>query len=364
MRQAIAIPLLLAAATEGRDIASRATDCKDVHVFLARGNNEPYPGRQGKLVTAICSGLSSCDYEDIQFYNPLESVYCDSVFEGAANGISQITAYNKACPDSKLVVSGYSQGGHVVGDILGGGGGTFFQGCVQGSNEGLNADSAPGNKIVAALIFGDTRHTANQPYNVLSGAGAAGLFPRTAAMLANLVTYGDALHNYCVKEDPICAGGDVVADHLNYFDVYSDMAAAWVHERVNATEDSASTSTSASSTKSTKTKSTTTTKEATTTEEAMTTESASEESTTESKSKTQSASATKTKSETTEVSSITSDASSQTTAVTTASSASGSGSSAAETTSAAAATTSDSGAGSRNSQLGAVLFALGAVLAF
>lgn len=146
MRQAIAIPLLLAAATEGRDIASRAIDCKDVHVFLARGNNEPYPGRQGKLVTAICSGLSSCDYEDIQFYNPLESVYCDSVFEGAANGIDQITAYNKACPDSKLVVSGYSQGGHVVGDILGGGGGTFFQGCVQGSNEGLNVDSAPGNK--------------------------------------------------------------------------------------------------------------------------------------------------------------------------------------------------------------------------
>lgn len=147
MRQSTAISLLLAAsASEARgDLGARETNCKDVHIFLAKGNNEPYPGRQGKLATAICAGLSSCDYEDIKFYNPLESVYCDSVFEGAANGISQITAYNKACPDSKLIVSGYSQGGHIVGDILGGGGGVFFQDCVQNSNEGLDADSAPGN---------------------------------------------------------------------------------------------------------------------------------------------------------------------------------------------------------------------------
>ncbi|KAF7551382.1 hypothetical protein G7Z17_g5062 [Cylindrodendrum hubeiense] len=378
MRQSVAIPLLLAAATEGRNIASRDTDCKDVHVFLARGNNEPYPGRQGTLATAICKGLDSCDYEDIKFYNPLESIYCDSVFEGAANGISQITAYNKACPNSKLVVSGYSQGGHVVGDILGGGGGTFFQDCVQNSNEGLDSGSAPGNKIVAALIFGDTRHTANQPYNVLSGAGADGLFPRTSAMLANLVSYGDALHNYCVESDPICAGGDVVANHLNYFDIYSDTAAEWVHERVSAAGDSTSTSSSASatSTKTTKTsKSTskTATEEATTATESdsetTNTKSDSEETTTESESKseTKSASATKTKTttkaETTEASSATSDASSETTAAIT-TSASGSGSSASETSSAAEVATSSSSAGSRDSQLGAVLFALGAFLAF
>ena len=62
------------------------------------------------------------DYEDIEFYNPLPAPYCESVTEGAANGIKQITAYNERCPDAKLVVSGYSQGGQVVGDVLGGGG--------------------------------------------------------------------------------------------------------------------------------------------------------------------------------------------------------------------------------------------------
>jgi acetylxylan esterase len=119
--------------------------CKDVHVFLARGNNEPYPGRQGSLVGAICGGLESCDYEDIQFYNPLEAPYCESLNEGARNGNAQITAYNERCPDTKLVVSGYSQGAHVVGDVLGGGGGVFFQECVQNENAGLDPDTAPGN---------------------------------------------------------------------------------------------------------------------------------------------------------------------------------------------------------------------------
>lgn len=140
------ILLLAAASASGFSIGVRDTDCKDVHIFLAKGNNEPEPGRQGKLVEAICSGLKSCDYEDIHFNNPLPAPFCESVTEGVVNGKKQITAYNKRCPDSKLVVSGYSQGGHVVGDILGGGGGVFFQDCVEEDIAGLSSKSRPGNK--------------------------------------------------------------------------------------------------------------------------------------------------------------------------------------------------------------------------
>lgn len=148
MHAALALALG-ATLTHGADLAARQagdSSCKDLHVFLARGNNEPYPGRQGKLAGAICSGLSSCDYEDIQFNNPLEAPYCRSVEEGAANGLAQIRAYNERCPDSALVVSGYSQGAHVLGDVLGGGGGIFFQECRQKTNEGLGADTPAGKK--------------------------------------------------------------------------------------------------------------------------------------------------------------------------------------------------------------------------
>lgn len=123
-----------------------STTCDDVHVFIAKGNNEPYPGRQGKLVAAICDGLQNCDYEDIQFYNPLPAPYCDSVAEGASNGVAQITSYHEKCPNTKLVVSGYSQGGQVVGDILGGGGGVLFEDCQQPANAGISASSPAGKK--------------------------------------------------------------------------------------------------------------------------------------------------------------------------------------------------------------------------
>ncbi|KAH6889289.1 Alpha/Beta hydrolase protein [Thelonectria olida] len=348
MRQALAVPLLLAASTQASRLAPRDSDCKDVHVFLARGNNEPYPGRQGKLATAICSGLSSCDYEDIKYYNPLESVYCDSVFEGAKNGIDQITAYNKKCPDAMLVVSGYSQGAHVVGDVLGGGGGTFFQGCIQDSNEGLDFKSRPANKIVAAMVFGDTRHTADQPYNVLTGAGKNGLFPRTSEMLDNLAEYSDVLHSYCVETDPICAQGNVVETHLNYFDVYTDEVAVWVHGQIKAAGGDASRSSSQSETTSKATK----TRSKTMAQETLTSTSNADEPRTTSETTT---------SITTTATSATTDNSSSETTTTTGGSVSES--SASETASAASAPTSDNAATSRNSQLGGVLFVIGALIA-
>ncbi|KAG9616207.1 hypothetical protein KCU64_g23353, partial [Aureobasidium melanogenum] len=104
---------------------NNVTECTQVHMFLAKGNNEPYPGRQGKLVNAVCEGLPSCDYEDILFYNPVEAPYCQSVEQGVADGIAQLNAYAARCPNTKLVISGYSQGAQVVGDIIGGGNGTF-----------------------------------------------------------------------------------------------------------------------------------------------------------------------------------------------------------------------------------------------
>lgn len=117
------------------------SSCKDVHIFLAKGWNEPYPGRQGKLAGAICYGLDSCDYEDIQYSNAEGSDYCTAVAEGDSNGVDQIKAYASRCPASKLVLSGYSQGANIIGDILGGG---DRDDCTSGS--GLDASTSPGNQ--------------------------------------------------------------------------------------------------------------------------------------------------------------------------------------------------------------------------
>ncbi|KAG9827809.1 alpha/beta-hydrolase, partial [Aureobasidium melanogenum] len=214
------------AAAPAPRVTNTDPSCRDVHIFLSKGWNEPYPGRQGKLAGAICYGLNSCDYEDIQFYNANGSDYCTAVKEGDTNGINQMTAYAQKCPGSKLVLSGYSQGANVAGDILGG-----SDECG-GPNPGLDPSTSPGNQLKAITIFGDTRHVANQPYNVLNGSDVGSTDPRTTDSLNRMNKFASIMRSYCDHADPVCASGGPgpfdVNKHLNYFDLYSDDAAGWV----------------------------------------------------------------------------------------------------------------------------------------
>lgn len=77
-------------------------------------------------------------------------------------------------------------------------------------------------------------HTANQPYNVLDGADKQ-VNGRPAEDLARLNRYAPVLRAYCAAGDPVCAGGNVVADHLNYFELYTDDASSWVVSKINGT---------------------------------------------------------------------------------------------------------------------------------
>jgi hypothetical protein len=75
-------------------------------------------------------------------------------------------------------------------------------------------------------------HTANQPYNVLDGADkqANG---RKPGDLARLNRYAPVLRSYCAAGDPVCAGGNVVVNHLNYFELYTDDASSWVVSKID-----------------------------------------------------------------------------------------------------------------------------------
>jgi len=216
-----------------------ASFCKDVHLFLAKGNNEPYPGRQGALADAVCSGLPSCDYENIMYYNPVGYDYCAGVTEGDTNGHNQIVAYAQSCPNAKLVLSGYSQGTNVIGDILGGGGGSFgVQKCIIGDSPALSPTTSPGNQIAAVTLFGNTRHVANQTYNVLNGSAYDTDNPRYPDQLARMNMFSSMIRDYCDETDPVCAlegpGPFVIENHLNYFDRYTNDAAAWIQGKLSA----------------------------------------------------------------------------------------------------------------------------------
>ncbi|KLU83801.1 hypothetical protein MAPG_02852 [Magnaporthiopsis poae ATCC 64411] len=223
---------VLPAALAAPVVEERQLPCQAVHVFLARGSNEPYPGRQSKIVSAVCNGISSCGYEDIKYPATFQN-YCSSVSTGVANGIAQITAYAARCPNAKLVLTGYSQGGQLVGDILGGGG-ARLQDCTQPPSMGLNPATSPGNKIAAALLFGDVRHAANQPYNTGTGASGNGMWRREGSQLQSLNRFSSVLRSWCLAGDTVCntAGRFDPQAHTSYFDIFSNEAGAWVKAKL------------------------------------------------------------------------------------------------------------------------------------
>lgn len=102
--------------------------------------------------------------------------------------------------------------------------------CLSGGSR-ANQGAFP---VAAILTFGDVRHTASQPYNYLDGAEKWGLYPRTSQQLAKAINYASVWRDYCAGGDPICAGGATVEEHLNYFDLYTEEAAKFVVDKVNA----------------------------------------------------------------------------------------------------------------------------------
>ncbi|KAJ9608349.1 hypothetical protein H2200_007337 [Cladophialophora chaetospira] len=211
-------------------------DCNGVRIFSARGSNEPYPGRGGEMLGALCylfeqEGVS-CDYEDVVYPANISwsGIYCESANAGSYAGQAQLTDYVDRCPDSKVVLMGYSQGADVVGDMLGGGGGTLF-GCNQAYNPPLSRDTTPGSAISAVVTFGSPRHTANQPYNFGRGSNYTGVLGRQGEQLTDLNAYSKIMAMGCNAGDPVCAVGSEpvnITAHWSYYDEYTDIAAHWV----------------------------------------------------------------------------------------------------------------------------------------
>ncbi|KAM0715237.1 hypothetical protein Q7P37_008735 [Cladosporium fusiforme] len=209
--------------------------CTDVHIFIARGWNEDYPGRQGDLTSRVCDNLpgKSCDYEDIA-YDAYSTNYCPSVADGELLALKQINAYYAKCPGTAIVLSGYSEGATVIGNVLAGDSGDAF--CPSRGHAGLTAiTSGASCNIAAVTLFGNPRHTADQPYNALDGGAGQANSHRDAAGLARLATYTPRLQDYCNIDDLICApgtGADTVDAHTNYFQLYTAEAAQYIADLV------------------------------------------------------------------------------------------------------------------------------------
>ncbi|KAK7955057.1 Acetylxylan esterase 2 [Apiospora saccharicola] len=220
---------VLVAATASAAAAANNATCNSVQIFLVRGHGESVPGRQTSITDAICSDDSSnsnssssrtCGYQSIAYdANSGADTICQDQYDGIQMLRGNLTAYATACPSSRLVVSGWSQGGALVADLFAGGGdGLDLTGtCVQPTSPALAPDEFPGPHIAAFVTFGELHHNADMPWNVGNGSAANGRYPRTKTMLENLSLWTDRFRDYCVVDDPLCARGTEVAAHSSYF---------------------------------------------------------------------------------------------------------------------------------------------------
>ncbi|OJZ83100.1 carbohydrate esterase family 5 protein [Aspergillus luchuensis CBS 106.47] len=203
--------------------ANGKAPCAKVHMMLARGTTESYPGLLGSLTDLVMDAIPDSDYENI-IYPATQEGSTPSYEEGIYNGTAQLKAYVKACPETKVVLFGYSQGAMVVSDMLAGGGDNGTLGNITAPA----VDPETGSHIAAVLLYGDPRHMPNQTYNV-GDVSATGKYPRTPEQLAALSKYADRLHDYCDDKDGVCdAAGTNLSAHMAYATIWDKVAATWV----------------------------------------------------------------------------------------------------------------------------------------
>lgn len=199
-------------ATPSASPVAHAFDCPDVEVIFARGTNEP-PGL-GRVGDAFVDSLRQQTGLNILPYgvNYAASKLQLHGGDGANDTIDRVKKSVETCPNTKIVLGGYSQGASVM-DIVAG---VPIGGITWGNS--LPAQYA--NNIAAVATFGDVADR------------AGGTLPSQSALL------GSKAIDLCNPNDPIChAGpGNEWSGHTEgYVPVYTTQAAAFVAARLLGT---------------------------------------------------------------------------------------------------------------------------------
>ncbi|KAF9533322.1 acetyl xylan esterase II precursor [Crepidotus variabilis] len=206
--------------------------CPSIHVFGARETTVPPGyGSGGYVVNLILNSHPGSTAEAIDYPACGGQVSCggisysDSVIKGTATVAGQINAFNTQCPDAKLVLVGYSQGGQIMDNAFCGGGDT---------NEGLDDESVPIQasaikKIVAAIFMGDPRYINGFSYNV-GTCTANGFAPRPADFVCPSAS---KIQSYCDSSDPYCCNGNDQKTHRRYAAEYGQQALTFINAQLN-----------------------------------------------------------------------------------------------------------------------------------
>ncbi|KAE8449026.1 hypothetical protein EG329_008614 [Mollisiaceae sp. DMI_Dod_QoI] len=224
----------LSAASPVDMLEERQSGCPNIHIFGARETTAPpgygtagvvvnlvlnaYPGSTAEAINyPACGGQASCG----------SISYANSVLQGVQAVTTAVNSFNTKCPNTQLVIVGYSQGGQIFDDAFCGGGDT---------NEGLTNTAVPIQasaitQIKAAIFMGDPRHIPGLPYNVGTCA-ASGFAPRPAGFTCPSAS---KIQSYCDAADPYCCNGNDANTHQGYGTEYGQAALRFIEGKLSST---------------------------------------------------------------------------------------------------------------------------------
>lgn len=226
LRWAAAMTMLLAVATATPAI-SKAADggpCAGVEVIFARGTLEPPgPGATGQAFTDTLTSRLGGTAVDVYPVNYPASLNFSQAADGVVDAANKVLSTVDTCPNTKIVLGGYSQGAAIAAYIT--------------------SDSIPPGYTLPDGISGPL------PSSVASHVAAIALFGKPSNGFLNLVDrnappinigplYANKTIDLCAPQDPVCSSGEGFsrAAHSAYkSNGMTDQAADFTAAAINST---------------------------------------------------------------------------------------------------------------------------------
>jgi hypothetical protein len=173
------------------------SNCARVVVFGARGTGETTGfGKMWPLAEKIQKGftrtvrLQSLKSAQYPATGGDPWTYRNSVNKGAASLRSLMNTLVSRCgTKTDIVLLGYSQGAHVIGDVI--------------DNSGTQLSKTVNSRIKAVVFYGDPTFRAGEPYNSPTWHPFSGMFVRSKG---NISKYATRIRSYCNHGDAWCQG--------------------------------------------------------------------------------------------------------------------------------------------------------------
>ncbi len=190
----IAVVAVWGVLTVGVDIpvASADSPCPDVEVVFARGTMAP-PGISPVGQAFVDSLRSQIGGKSVEVYAvdyPAGLDFGPSATAGASDASAHVQSIVATCPDTKIVLGGYSQGADVIDLITG-------AGAAWGVPAPMPDDVA--DHVAAVVVFGNP-----------GAKSAAGPLTTSSPL------YGAKAIDLCMTGDPVCSEGGNPLAHTLY----------------------------------------------------------------------------------------------------------------------------------------------------